>query len=1100
MAPADRRFLRAHLWWIYLVVGACATALYVSVAPLKGSGPVMNLLGLSGVLAVVAGMRIHRPRRRSAWRWFVAGLALLWAGDVYTDGYARLTGVVVGFPSAGDAMHLCVYPGLMVGMVILVRSRNRRADGPGLIDALIMSVGLGLVSMIVLIAPYLRDHSLSLAPKLVSIAYPSGDIILLAAGICLAVDTGKRRPSFYLLIASIVTLLVTDFIYGILTYHDAYHHQLWLDVGWISFFLLWGAAALHPSMRGLSDAGVERPAHLTPTRLALLAGATFIAPALEFSNALTRHDSDLVFLAAASTALYGLAVGRMYGLVRQRERAAARERSLTDLSGRLLAANSAPEIAAAALQAAQSLGGPGTDAIICSKADGGLQASAPRASALRASALQASALQASALQASALQASALRASALRVDGSLREWELPVEVHSHLARGRDATPETLPGWLAGYLHLGAGARVAVIIPIHSMHADGGWLIVAGRHAPPGMEARASLAILANQISLAVQRTGLSQQIHRRASESRFASLVAHSSDLICVIDEAATIIYQSPSIQTVLGHRADAVTGRPFSELLHPDEQGRILHRLAHGSWSRGAPESFQCVLAAAQDGTPRHFEILATDLRDDEEVSGIVLNGRDVSERHAFEQQLTHQAFHDPVTHLANRALFNERVHHASARARREPIGLATIFVDLDDFKTINDSLGHAAGDRVLLEAAKRITKSVRIVDTPARFGGDEFAILLEGIDGVQTAVETAERILDALAVPLEVAHTSITIRASLGISMAQPGVPTLADELIRNADAAMYIAKAEGKGGYRVFEPEMHERVLARLELRGDLQRALDAGEFELHYQPLVRLRDNAVTGVEALLRWRHPTRGLIAPDDFVPFAEETGLIVPIGRWVLREGCRQARRLRAGTRGDLLPTIAINLSVKQLFHKDIVSDVMLALLDAELEPSALTLEITESVMMTDTDLAAQRMTELHRVGVRLAIDDFGTGYSSLSYLSRFPLDILKMDRSLLAVGAAPITSGLTSAVLGLGETFDLEVIAEGIEQSEQSSRLRELGCETGQGFHFARPMPAEGLAEFLDAHEAERRSAARDAVVTQAGDLITPVGLTAGE
>jgi diguanylate cyclase (GGDEF)-like protein/PAS domain S-box-containing protein len=1065
MDPVDHPFLRGNLWWIYLSVGGCVAALYMTVAPLKGSGPMLNLLGLSGVLAVVAGMRIHRPHHRSAWRWFAAGLALFWAGDVYADSYPRLTGVRVPFPSAADAMHLFIYPVLMVGLLILVRSRNRSADGPGLIDALIMSVGLGLVLLVVLIAPYLRDHSLSLAPKLVSIAYPAGDVILLAAGIRLAVDTGRRRPSFYLLIASVVTLLATDFVCGILTYHGDFHHQLSLDVGWTSFILLWGAAALHPSMRGLSDAGVERGAHLTPTRLALLAGAALIAPALEFSNLRPRHDPDLVFMVGASVVLYGLAVGRMYGLVRQRERAAFRERSLTDLSGRLLGATSAPEIAAAALQAAQALGGPGLNAIICATANG-----------------------------------RLRASALRADGSLREWDLPVEVHSYLADGRGAAPTTLAGWLAGYLHLQAASRLAVIVDIPAMDTDRGWLIVAGRRAP-GMEARASLAILANQMSLAVQRTGLSEQSHRRASEARFASLVAHSSDLICVIDEAATIIYQSPSIQAILGHDAQAVTGRPFSELLHPDEKGRILHRLAHGSWASGAPESIQCMLAAAQDGAPRYFEMLATDLRDDEEVRGIVLNGRDVSERRAFEEQLTHQAFHDPVTHLANRALFNERVHHASARARREPIGLATIFVDLDDFKTINDSLGHAAGDRVLLEAAKRITKSVRSVDTPARFGGDEFAILLEGIDGVQTAVETADRILDALAAPLQVAHTSITIRASLGISMAEPGAPTLADELIRNADAAMYIAKAEGKGGHRVFEPVMHERVLARLELRSDLQRALSAGEFELHYQPLVRLCDNAVTGVEALLRWRHPTRGLIEPDDFVPFAEETGVIVPIGRWALREGCRQARKLRAGMRGELLPTVAINLSVKQLFHDDIVSDVMLALLNAELEPSALTLEITESVMMSDTELAAQRMTELHRIGVRLAIDDFGTGFSSLSYLSRFPLDILKMDRSLLAAGAAPITSGLASAVLGLGETFDLEVVAEGIEHGEQADRLRELGCETGQGFYFARPMTCDGLVEFLNANAAGITPPARDAVSEgQAGDLIAAAALTGGE
>jgi diguanylate cyclase (GGDEF)-like protein len=412
---------------------------------------------------------------------------------------------------------------------------------------------------------------------------------------------------------------------------------------------------------------------------------------------------------------------------------------------------------------------------------------------------------------------------------------------------------------------------------------------------------------------------------------------------------------------------------------------------------------------------------------------------------------------------------------------------MAVLFLDLDDFKTVNDSLGHAVGDRVLLEVAKRISGSVRAADTAARFGGDEFAILLEDVQDIQTAVETAERILDALSQPLELDTNHLVIRASLGISIAEPGNPTDAGELIRNADAAMYIAKADGKGGYRLFEPAMHDRVVARLALRADLQQAIEREQFELHYQPLIRLEDGAVTGVEALLRWRHPSRGLIPPDDFIPFAEETGLIVEIGRWVLGEGCRQAKELRDRVGGRELPSIGINLSVKQLFHADIVADVSEALTAAGLEPEALTLEITESVMMTDTELAVARLNELRSLGVRLAMDDFGTGYSSLSSLSMFPLDILKMDRSLLAAGAAPVTSGLASAVLSLGETFNLEVVAEGIELPEQSATLRELGCDTGQGFYFARPMEPERLLGFLAEHAGSGDS------VLPTGDSVLP-------
>jgi EAL domain-containing protein (putative c-di-GMP-specific phosphodiesterase class I) len=277
-----------------------------------------------------------------------------------------------------------------------------------------------------------------------------------------------------------------------------------------------------------------------------------------------------------------------------------------------------------------------------------------------------------------------------------------------------------------------------------------------------------------------------------------------------------------------------------------------------------------------------------------------------------------------------------------------------------------------------------------------------------------------------------------------------------------------MYIAKRDGKGGYRLFEPAMHEGVLARLELRADLQRAIATAQLELYYQPVVRLDDGGVSGVEALLRWRHPERGIVGPDDFVPLAEEMGLIVPIGRWVLREGCRQGKRIQEMLPSDPPLTMAINLSVKQLQHSDIVGDVREALEESGLPPESLTLEITETVMMTDTELAVQRLQELRKLGVRLAMDDFGTGYSSLSYLSRFPVDVLKMDRSFLTGGASPEASGLATAVVALGQTLDLEVVAEGIEFSEQWDTLRELGCGLGQGFLFAKPMQVEDAVEFL--------------------------------
>jgi diguanylate cyclase (GGDEF)-like protein len=467
-----------------------------------------------------------------------------------------------------------------------------------------------------------------------------------------------------------------------------------------------------------------------------------------------------------------------------------------------------------------------------------------------------------------------------------------------------------------------------------------------------------------------------------------------------------------------------------------------------------------------RDGTTLMFEVQHTDLLHDEHVRGIVLNSRDISERKVFEEQLAHQAFHDPVTKLANRALFSDRVEHALMRAGRGIPEIAVMFIDLDDFKTVNDSLGHAAGDEVLQEVARRLKIAVRPTDTVARFGGDEFAVLLDGVNGSEDAADAAARILRALDMPVEIDGKHVFPRASVGICLVGEDLETPeAEELLRNADVAMYMAKRDSKGSYRVFEPTMHERVVERLELRSDLQHALTLDQLELHYQPVVRLAGRDILGVEALVRWNHPTRGTIPPVQFIPVAEETGLIIPMGRWILETACREGVRLQKRFPRSEPLTMSVNLSVRQLQSETLVGDVRKALEVTGLPASALVLEITESLMLSDTDFAMQQLHELKSLGIRLAMDDFGTGYSSLSYLSRFPVDILKMDRSF--VGSED-NEALTSAIIALGTSLSLEVVAEGIELPEQATSLEELGCELGQGFLFAKPMNSEALAEFL--------------------------------
>ena len=605
---------------------------------------------------------------------------------------------------------------------------------------------------------------------------------------------------------------------------------MWLDVGWISFYLLWGAAALHPSMAELERAAPDRDARLTPQRLVLLVCASLIAPVMALLQVIDNADDRLVVNVTAIV-LFGLVVTRMAGLVRQQERSVARERILSAAGADLVAATSREDICHAALAAACELAGDGAAARLCLAEDGGFVA-----------------------------ADAELAAAWPIEGAT--------VGALLAAGGQTA---VPALARAELRLPPESPYALALALSVRGETHGLLAIAGEQRIP-QALQSSLAALATEVSLALESAALTEEVHRRTSEARFGSLVRHSSDLITVLDAAGSIVYQSPSIERVLGYTPEEVMGTRFIRLLQPGEEGRLPHVLADPETHAAAgTEVLECGMRHV-DGNVRQFEVLYTDLLDDENVHGVVLNGRDVSERKAFEEQLAHQAFHDPVTNLANRALFVERVRHALPRARREGAQLAVIFMDLDDFKTINDSLGHAAGDAVLLEFAKRLDQSIRPSDTAARFGGDEFAVLLEDVGSAQDAADAAERILASLAAPLRLEGKELFVRCSLGISIADGEAATGADELIRNADAAMYIAKRDGKGGYRLFEPAMHEGVLERLELRGDLQRAMTSGQLELYYQPLVHLSDGGASGVEALLALASPRAGRARPRHVHP------------------------------------------------------------------------------------------------------------------------------------------------------------------------------------------------------------------------------------
>jgi diguanylate cyclase (GGDEF)-like protein/PAS domain S-box-containing protein len=1028
---------REKAWLWYLLVTSALTALYLFAAPLAGNGPLINALGLSGVVAIVVGIRMHKPSARIAWWLFAAGQFLYFSGDLYTYGYRKVFGADVPFPSLGDAFYLAVYPVLLAGLFVLVKRRNPRRDRTALIDSLILTIGIGLLSWVFVIAPNIHVTGQTWLQTSVGVAYPLGDVFLLAGLIRLAVDAGRRTPAFWLLVSSIVCLLATDSAYNLALLKGTFNYQLSYDAGWIFYYLLWGAAALHPSMRSLEEPAEDSRTRLTPLRLALLGGACLIAPGIRFAQAI--HDPDVLVLVVGSALLFLLVVSRMAGLVRQEARVVSRERALRGAGAELVAAAGHQQVAAAAISAVHRLLGaePPVRLVLVSDDE------------------------------AVVEASSDGAVGGRVGDGTREWLRAVSVSTR------TTHAHLPAHVRGDLRLAEG-HSTVVTPL-TVRGDVRGALVVSSPVAVTRDLVDALGALSTQVSLAVEGASLAEDLHRRQSEARFRSLVAHSSDLITVLDADGIVTYQSPSIERVLGYSVDEVEGRRFDRLLSDHDRPLLAQLISvDGPGARDA-HTVECSVSH-RDGAMRTFQIQHTDLLHDEHVRGIVLNSRDISERKAFEEQLAHQAFHDPVTKLANRALFSDRVEHALMRAGRGLPEIAVMFIDLDDFKTVNDSLGHAAGDEVLQEVGRRLKIAVRPTDTVARFGGDEFAVLLDGIGGSEDAADAAARILRALDLPVEIDGKHVFPRASVGICLVGEELETPeAEELLRNADVAMYMAKRDSKGSYRVFEPTMHERVVERLELRSDLQHALTQDQLELHYQPVVRLAGREILGVEALVRWNHPVRGTIPPIQFIPVAEETGLIIPMGRWILETACREGVRLQ-----ELFPrpeplTMSVNLSVRQLQSETLVGDVRVALATTGFPAASLVLEITESLMLSDTDFAMQQLHELKSLGIRLAMDDFGTGYSSLSYLSRFPVDILKMDRSF--VGSED-NEALTSAIIALGTSLSLEVVAEGIELPEQATSLEELGCELGQGYLFAKPMSSSALAEFLgteDAAPAER-------------------------
>jgi diguanylate cyclase (GGDEF)-like protein/PAS domain S-box-containing protein len=983
-----------------------------------------QLFPIAAVVATIVGVALNKPRSRAPWYLVaVSGLCAVGADAVYAT-QLELDDTVP-FPSSADFLALASYAVLAAALMLMIRKQDPGRDWPSLIDAGIVTVGVAIVGWTFLVQPRLLGDSSALDTS-VALAFPIMDVLLVSLAARMVLGPGTRSAAFVMVTVALVFQLVGDALYGFGSLHGWYRVGDPVDLLFVTAAVLWGTAALHPSMVDLTEPNPDPEQRLGGRRLALLSAATLMAPAMLAVAALRSGENELLVIVGAATTLTALVIVRLGGVVARHERSELRERVLGTTAAALVAAWTKDDIYRVAADAALEMAG--TEGATVGLALGDLD------------------------DFRIVAVAGKDAERMR---RLVPGELPAEAVSAVEEAR------VPGGPRTVRFGGESGEWTIVRLAVAEGIRGAFVYLTAERL--SRRAREGAETLAAQVALALEGASLAEELHERQSAERFRSLVQNSSDVILLLAPDLTIRYHTPSVERVLGYGDDELVGRKLGELLGSTEAEGLRGFFADVCAAPGATLPRDLPLRG-KGGTVVRLESVFNNLLDDPNVAGVVVTARDVTERRALEDQLAHQAYHDSLTGLANRVLFTDRIAHALERGYRRQNLFAVLFVDLDDFKTVNDSLGHAAGDELLVEVGRRIRSCVRPEDTCARLGGDEFAVMIEQIASPDAAVIVAKRILDAMTRPLTIMGSEVAVQGSVGIALGT-GEQT-ANEITRSADLAMYQAKSEGKGRYAVYEPSMHERVLERLELKADLQRADVEREFVVYYQPIVTVQTGDVVGVEALVRWRHPSRGLVAPDEFLGLAEETGVVLPLGGHVLREACAQAVSWRRAGHPDL--GMSVNVSAKQLASSHLREDVVSALDESGLDPSALTLEITESILL-DSQVVIRRLEDLKELGVRIAIDDFGTGYSSLNYLRRFPVDTLKIAHAFVEeLGASADQERLVAAILRLGGTLGFECIAEGVETHPQRDRLRALGCRYAQGFLFSKPLPADELGTLL--------------------------------
>ncbi len=844
----------------------------------------------------------------------------------------------------------------------------------------------------------------------VAVAYLSGGLLCVGVLTRLLTVPGRWVPAGTVLGGGVALLVAAD-VGHLLLGGDL---RLVPALGRFALYTAAGLAALHSSMAALTRPAGRPPADLNRARLALLGVAAMTGPVV----LLAGDGPAAVAVLSAVTML--LVLARLAGIMANHRRVLARERGLREASAALVSAADTDAVNAAVRTAVAHL----------------LPAGTPHGVVLAMAIAQAEPLPPEAAEQAGLDRAAGTAARLVATRDV-DWAVAVRL-SHF-------PQTLR------------------CPMVLTDRPTGDPLVGVLHvsAPPETlpDLRRPVEVLAGQAALALERIALSHEVIRQNSETYFRTLVQNTSDVILIVDEQDRIRYASPSAATTFG---DDPTGVLLPTVIHPGDRERLADVLATVRAGDGLSEGldFRALGEAL-------LEMRCRDLRADRTVAGLVITLRDVTQSRRMEQELIHQAFHDAMTGLANRVLFHDRLQHALARGARDGSVVGVLFIDLDDFKIVNDTLGHAAGDQLLIGVAHRIAGALRADDTAARLGGDEFAALVENVQDPGAVEETAQRILAALAAPIELDDgTSLSAVASIGITTTPEA--DSADELLRQADLALYVAKGAGKNQWRRYQAHLHGAMVERLELRSALDHAMNEGQFLLAYQPIVDLRTDEPVGFEALVRWHHPMKGVVAPAEFIEVAEESGLIVPMGRWVLEQALHTVAQWRRILPRARQPYVSVNVSVRQFREPGFVDQVKQALAYARVPPRALMIELTETLLAGENEAIWPDLALLREHGVRIAIDDFGTGYSSLGYLRHRPIDVVKIDKTFIDdLVESPHQRALVTGIVSLAQSLDLTVIAEGIETPRHRDLLVGLGCVLGQGYHFSCPVDAtEALSQ----------------------------------